>query len=548
MDKLSNNLINKILFYLDKTSEIETRKIKLFNNILSNYTTSIERRILMLKYNTNITKIESQNIDIDKFYNIIYLIVDILYEKRLLKKKIFEYNIVDYDFNNKVDKRSYYLTEFIIELLKTKIFYIGGSFALLFKYILSNNYDFDNFNDVDIDIYVIGNVNDKTVEEKLKHIINTSLIFKQCKCTIEIKNFVSNFYFKDTKIPKIQFILHIRKDINLHIEFIDLPITHYTLGYKTLYYTKLADYAFNNKINIIDSISNDITHNSILKYINRNYTTVMCSIYGYNEFNLDNLRIISIYFSCNDILYEYYTDCFLNDILNVFPYDDHIIIKTKDKEISSKIINSKIICIEKKVIINNISSENKLFNKMLNNNLLEYNVLNLQVKYMSIYSIKYNLSYEEYNIYYKHGIINYNRKKKIYYRNYKKSYKYRDDESKHCFSYYKKITNKIKSSNNCCDYIKKYYLMKRRRFYPYFFPLSIKQFIKIKTHIFFDYMCSYFLNNHMIKKTINNNYTSINSEAVEQIIRSPNWIIDNYNEISDTSDNTDTSDNVVYND
>jgi len=201
---------------------------------------------------------------------------------------------------------------FIKELVKTGIFYVGGSFAVIYMHFLNNKpFDRSNYKDMDVDIYPISNISPNLIKSTLNDIIKQYINKKKIKCKIVIKNNVMNIYFEDILV---QIILNIKQTIEKHITNIDLPITHFTIGFKKIYTTNLGLFAFNKGINIINTIYHKRTNNRIIKYYKRNYYTVLSL---FNSYELaDNERIVAFY-DYDKYLLKYEIDILLSDLFKI---------------------------------------------------------------------------------------------------------------------------------------------------------------------------------------------------------------------------------------
>jgi len=186
---------------------------------------------------------------------------------------------------------------FIKELIKTDVFYVGGSFALIYNLLLNKiNFRITDYISMDIDIYPITTMTPNSVKNVLNKIIKKYIKMKQIKCKIVIKNYIMNIYFQNNIL--IQIILKIKSSMDTHMVNIDLPITHFTIGYEKIYMTKLAEFAMHKKINIINKVYHKQTYNRILKYLDRGFYTV-CSLFDSYEL-ADNERIVG-FFDCESL-------------------------------------------------------------------------------------------------------------------------------------------------------------------------------------------------------------------------------------------------------
>ena len=320
-----------------------------------------------------------------------------------------------------------------------------------------------------------------------------------------IKNFVINILFEDLNIPKIQIILHVKKTINEHIAFIDLPITHFTLGFNSLYKTKLAQFALDTKINLIDSITNKIVYNRIIKYKNRGFYFAKTTLYGY--ITSDDQRIIKLYDSTNYVNITYTVDCTLADIKRMVYFMENNI------EIPSLPTDTNITKIE-----HNINYEYNI-QKKIDSTIYNFGIKTKMLKYMyylglnttNTLIVKKNRVFNEYidSIEYMHNHVTY--LYTIKYINleykYKNIYKYKDNERsklKHSYSVYDYKKNKFKT-----------FIIRS----PFFTILTLQEFLQINLlNPFYTEYITYFLNNHGSKCISDKKYTTIFSKLPEHII------------------------------
>lgn len=249
--------------------------------------------------------------------------------------------------------------DFLKNLIKTGHFFIGGSFGTIFAHLLlGENINLDLYKDADIDIYCCSTMEVQILDSMLKHIASKLILNK--KCIIYKTDILANIIFENPEYRKIQIIFQVKKNIDEHLAFIDLPVTEFTIGYKNnefiMYYTQLSLLALYKKINVIFNPKSKITDNRVLKYNNRGYISVVA----------ENGKITKI---CeNNDLYKqfirfawYDINCDLDDLIkNIDEYHECIlhnkdIIKPNNAELKLKsnskliwfLINNKIIdCIE----------------------------------------------------------------------------------------------------------------------------------------------------------------------------------------------------------
>ena len=377
------------------------------------------------------------------------------------------------------------------------------------------------YNNYDIDIFPLGDISTEIIQNKLNEIIYKNIIKKNIKCLILIKNFVMNIEFENINIPKIQIILHVKKSINEHIEFIDLPITHFTIGYNKYYYTKLAKFAFTTKINIIDNVFYKETYNRMKKYKSRGYIFVKSIPYGYET--TDNQRIISIYdmdYYDTSYILEHKVECKLSDIYKILKND--IILKSlpHDEQINDKLKIEKLISHNARFHSDGLLVSNrKIYNYPSNSNIFLY-LYNMnfitntiqhkrRIKYVKNKHFNKNIYKELDDHHYFESatiidnitILSSNSKKKM-------KHVYWDDERDqyiHSYIVYKDIYDAYEYHNNKMNNNENIYLK----------IITPNEFIKIELKIFFTEYCNYFLNKNKCKKTIDNDYMNIYSKTKE---------------------------------
>ena len=91
---------------------------------------------------------------------------------------------------------------------------------------LENQLILVDFIESDINIYVFGSYNLYDIQKSISYFINKHF---NNKCLIKIKPNLINIEFENNNYRTIQIILHIKANIDEHIIFIDLPITHFVI-------------------------------------------------------------------------------------------------------------------------------------------------------------------------------------------------------------------------------------------------------------------------------------------------------------------------------
>lgn len=509
--QLNNNLLKIITDFIDYDSlTIHFEKTcKKYKFLLKKLPNCFENRIKILNNNIGTPLNESNT---NKIYNIICDEINTIKFNEIILTII----------NNT------FIQKFLIDLLKTNLFFIGGSFALIFAHVLYNkDINLEKYDEFDIDIFPIGIISPNQsdiIQSTLQTIINNCFVKNKSHyidCLIINNNFVTNIYFpKILNIPKIQIILHNKSTIDEHIAFIDLPITHFTIGYQKIFYTEIAKYAFDYKICIIDKVYNKQTVNRILKYSNRGFLIVKNGKHGCDL--LINTRIIAVY----SLNYIYKVDCYLSDIIklqnnmknNIFknklPPRTNVNIKIIGRTPGVKILFTK--------TINNLIHET-ICKYLYNMNLLKYYIDNIDNdNYYDIYFIKRKIKneHDEYEFFNDYLLT-----KKVINNHYSinkmNTYRYKNNDRKYIF--YNPYTNKS-DDRSYEKYLDKYNnSINKHKYFPYFTILKPEEFINIKKNIFFTIYNSYFLNNHEIKITITNNYSHVCSSEKEKIVYIPNW-------------------------
>jgi hypothetical protein len=255
--------------------------------------------------------------------------------------------------------------QFIMKLIKTKIFSIGGSVVeRMARHIFDvPQEDKITYLDSDIDIYSIGNYKLEQIQNTLFSIlhlhfpINTYIV----KCT----RYTINIIFKNIKIQIITFVF---PNLTNFVAFNDLTATSGIIKWHgtdlCLFITKLGEFSIINKCNIITQKLTGTSINRNNKYNSRGYLTILLApgqILTHNSINL-SMRVMGIYDS--DYLYD--IDTPLSLILNVYCIDSIDTI-TGRTTITNTYYN-RYITITK--IVDN--PHTKLFNKLCIMNMIEY--------------------------------------------------------------------------------------------------------------------------------------------------------------------------------
>ena len=287
--------------------------------------------------------------------------------------------------------------QFIMKLIKTKIFSIGGSVV---ERMARNIFDVPQedkitYLDSDIDIYCIGNYKLEQIQNTLFSIllvhfpINTYIV----KCT----RYTINIIFKNIKIQIITFVF---PNLTNFVAFNDLTATSGIIKWHDkdlcLFITKLGEFSIINKCNIITQKLTGTSINRNNKYNKRGYLTILLApgqILTHNSIDL-SMRVMGIY----DNVYCYFVDTLLSLILNVNCID-YVNAITSETTITNTYYN-RYISITK--IINNPYT--KLFNKLCIMNMIKYKETEQEFSYVdAIYNYNSILNivhykYQRYNI------------------------------------------------------------------------------------------------------------------------------------------------------
>jgi hypothetical protein len=385
-------------------------------------------------------------------------------------------------------------------------FYIGGSIAVMMAHMLqSKEFDLDSYTNSDIDIYCIG---DHNVNEIQKVILNAILnSFQHISHHVVLKRFIIDIVFEDPTARKIQIILHMKANLDEHMVFVDLPITQILLGgsvsklkpIRHIYKTRLAQYAIDHKLNIVTDPIHQQTHNRIVKYMERGFTTVVHGIGQLYCIGHPNSKIISIF----DTKYNrYYVDMELREVFDVLEIISTPVLYThimyqlpvNSETILENTRTNRVILSEVfKGVIDTplfrvLSHQQKLF-KFVSNK--ETKSVRQRIEYIDRRHTRrrysgyghYDFSDSDDDDEYEQVVVDYNclsrvRKTKFSLATFSK-YKYRHNEQLDTFE---NLQNKLKVSKN-----ESYY-------YPFYFPMNICEIPKLSESLFFKTFNSYFLN------------------------------------------------------
>ena len=464
--------------------------------------------------------------------------LDLLNNTRLIKSNVLCQSFTIYDIPKLkncllfASKNNQSIVNFLIDLLwhKNNCFYIGGSFATIITQLLNKNINYlenqlnlDDYVESDIDIYVIGYNNMYNIQKFIglyikKHFNN--------RCFIKIKPNLINIVFENNNYRTIQIILHIKANIDEHMIFIDLPISQFAIcsnsskGF-SIYKTKLADYALTKQINIIQEPYIPETMNRILKYLNRNYLTVIAS--KFNNSNIQNTRIIGIF---DKYGYRHDIDCKLDKIELI----NNLLVESKFIEDLPIYFNDSRLVLFKsdthEVIHFNTSINfrySKLTDVLKNLNILitlcTTNISNGIIDRPKIIrAAGYYNTHQDSNEIYSRAIIEYlkiqteiNEKQIEYFNKLQKKYYYIDNEIHDTYQCYMNL------------YINKYSKIKSYT-YPYYQIMNPFEFTKIHSLLFFNNYTSYFLNKNFCFLGSDKQYHNINktNSIKENIILIPN--------------------------
>ena len=266
----------------------------------------------------------------------------VIQRRLLLLNKSPEYksSVIKYEYDSEIFNKFFLISlkndnniyNFLIDLLScSKDFYIGGSIVCILASLFNGNViDLDNYNDSDVDIYCIG----ARPLSEYQNII-TCLVqkyFSDIDCLITIKKFLFEINFTDKNKRKLQFILHVKPDINHHMEFSDLSITQMVLSFNNdkfiIYMTNQAKISLDTRIIFINDPISTETINRISKYQERGYVCVVPSQFG-GFVGLHTNRIYSIFDDStfvdgNKFIRRVYIDSTFKKILDIVNDNEEI--------------------------------------------------------------------------------------------------------------------------------------------------------------------------------------------------------------------------------
>jgi len=344
-DKINDDVFKLIMDYISRiTIDTILTRIKYFCERyilgLNNSDRQLNRRVDVLNKNIN-------------------------YESRVIFDE-FDKNIVDPLLlticNNEND-----ILNFLIELMEPQDensigdFYIGGSMAMLLADSLLNNVpiNISNYECSDIDIFIISQKNLSDIENHFCHVANKSFSTIQYAIYYQ-NNCLFNFVFQNEKYRKIQVVFHVKKNMDEHMEFIDLSVTQFILTidktkYETkykLFYTMKAKNELQNKIITLYEPLNRATENRIEKYVQKGFIVSILTPYGrpmkiYDIYSGDDYCVIKK--NCNlhyknyktPNMFYHYVDCtfdFLKKIRENFPFSNE---KNTNKHTSANVQENK---------------------------------------------------------------------------------------------------------------------------------------------------------------------------------------------------------------
>jgi hypothetical protein len=425
--------------------------------------------------------------------------------------------------------KSFRIVSFLMDLLfyiRDSPFYIGGSFATIMAHMFQGReIDLSLFSDSDIDIYCIGNYSNRSLlEYQNKLLLLVKRHFGDFDHFMTIKRYIINITVPD---KKIQIVLHTKKSIDEHMEFVDLPITQFLLGSDgksiCLYKTRMAQFAMDSKINIISDPINEQTYNRISKYLKRGYQTfVHAQGQGY-RMGHPMSRIVSIFEKYVDHNYHYggrytpihrhYVDCSFKDLM-----DSLEIVKSRDlmaripmlPNRHNNSVTSSRRMVRRNLVVNNNMVPSPLFRVLMHNQTIvctqtesvksrtaerrtaishSRRHANRRRRYYDGY---YSYSDDDDDYDYELIVEHYTEitiLKKTDFKSEKlQLYRYKHDESADTF-------NSCERSNSRFKYILDHESTYPRQ-YPFFVPLTVSDMPSINKPLFFNKYCSYFLNNH----------------------------------------------------
>jgi hypothetical protein len=404
-------------------------------------------------------------------------------------------------------------------------FYIGGSFATILAHMFQGKeIDLDLYEDSDIDIYCIGpNVSDKTLLEYQNALFR--LIAKYFVHLGDVEHYVTiKRYIINICVPfpgrKIQIVLHRKKSIDEHMEFVDLPITQFLLGSNKgmacLYKTRMAQFALDNKINVISDPVNEQTYNRISKYLDRGFQTFVHAkgqsyIMGHSKSRIMSVFELSDYKRC----YRHYVDCSFKDLVDCMEIAKNFHLMRSipvipNAEIIEHLVTTKDL-VRLNVMVNSNMVSSPLFRVLLHNR----KIVCTQTEYQRTREAerKRIIPIPSRRRYYRPS------RRHRYYDSYSDDDD--DDEYEVVVEQYTEISN-IKSTNHHSSLLKRYIYKHDesretfetcqennleidrifRRFktlpkqFPFYAPLPVMKLPCIERPLFFNQYCSYFLNNN----------------------------------------------------
>jgi hypothetical protein len=176
-------------------------------------------------------------------------------------------------------------TKFLLSLLSfdNSPFVIGGSLATMIACLIEDQpIDLMKYKDSDVDIYLISEAQIEDIDRLLKQVLSEFIDSETC--VVYDTNVLFEIVFADDTRRKIQIIRQVKKNIDMHMEFIDLPCTQFAVGKReseiVLWSTNMARIAITTGINYINDPIHPVTNNRIVKYEGRNFTTAVLSSYN----------------------------------------------------------------------------------------------------------------------------------------------------------------------------------------------------------------------------------------------------------------------------
>jgi hypothetical protein len=172
--------------------------------------------------------------------------------------------------------------------------------------------------------------------------------FGDVKHYVILKRFLIDIIFEHIDARKIQIVLHVKKSIDEHMEFVDLPITQLLLAKNRIFKTCLAQLALDKKVNVITDPINEQTINRIVKYAERGFPTVVHAKGQYHGLGHPMSRIVSIF---DDRYIRYFVEMKLSDVYDVVsivenPYLLNAIPRPNLHRFTSTIFNPHVVVVE----------------------------------------------------------------------------------------------------------------------------------------------------------------------------------------------------------